>query len=262
MVAYVGSSNNPISGMAIATLLIATMALIATGHTGISGMVAAIAIASVVCIIASIAGDTSQDLKTGFLLGATPKKQQIGEFFGVIATAIAMGGVLYLLNGAWGFGTNEVPAPQATLMKTIVEGIMGGDLPWNLVFTGVFLALTLELVGVPVMPFAIGVYLPVSTTASMAIGGALRWIVDNRKKVDQETKDAQSTRGTLFSAGLIAGEGIVGILIAVLAIVNLTDAIDLSGFVNFGMAGPVIIMAVIVISVLKFSIWSNDKDKR
>ena len=127
MVGMIGSSNNPVSGMAIATLLLATFAIKATGETGIDGMKGAIAIGSVICIIAAIAGDTSQDLKTGYLLGATPKTQQIGELLGVVVSGLAIGGVLYLLDAAWGYGTAEVPAPQAGLMKMIVEGIMGGS---------------------------------------------------------------------------------------------------------------------------------------
>ena len=173
MVGLVGSSNNPVSGMAIATLLIATMSIKASGKTGIDGMTAAIAIGSVICIVAAIAGDTSQDLKTGYLLGATPKKQQMGEIIGVIVSGLAIGGVLYLLNAAWGYGGAEVPAPQATLMKMIVEGIMGGNLPWNLVFIGVFLAIALEILRVPVMPFAIGLYLPIYLNASIMIGGVV-----------------------------------------------------------------------------------------
>ena len=129
MVGMIGSSNNPVSGMTIATLLIATMILKATGNVGIEGMIGSMAIASVICICAAIAADTSQDLKTGYLLGATPVKQQIGELIGVIAAGLAIGGVLYLLDSAWGYGGAEVPAPQATLMKMIVEGIMGGNLP-------------------------------------------------------------------------------------------------------------------------------------
>ena len=135
MVGLVGSSNNPVSGMAIATLLIATLILKLTGSQGIAGMCSAIAIGSIICIVSAIAGDTSQDLKTGYLLGATPKKQQIGEIIGVIAAALAIGGTLYLLDSAWGFGTDELAAPQATLMKLIIEGVMGGNLPWALVFT-------------------------------------------------------------------------------------------------------------------------------
>ena len=203
MVGLVGSSNNPVSGMAIATLLIATMSIKASGKTGIDGMTAAIAIGSVICIVAAIAGDTSQDLKTGYLLGATPKKQQMGEIIGVVVSVLAIGGVLYLLNAAWGYGGAEVPAPQATLMKMIVEGIMGGNLPWNLVFIGVFLAIALEILRVPVMPFAIGLYLPIYLNASIMIGGVVRMFMDRRKNVDEETKTKQTTDGTLYCAGMI-----------------------------------------------------------
>ena len=206
MVGLVGSSNNPVSGMAIATLLIATMSIKASGKTGIDGMTAAIAIGSVICIVAAIAGDTSQDLKTGYLLGATPKKQQMGEIIGVVVSGLAIGGVLYLLNAAWGYGGAEVPAPQATLMKMIVEGIMGGNLPWNLVFIGVFLAIALEILRVPVMPFAIGLYLPIYLNATIMIGGVVRMFMDRRKNVDEETKTKQTTDGTLYCAGMIAGE--------------------------------------------------------
>ena len=218
MVGMIGSSNNPVSGMAIATLLLATFAIKATGETGIDGMKGAIAIGSVICIIAAIAGDTSQDLKTGYLLGATPKTQQIGELLGVVVSGLAIGGVLYLLDAAWGYGTAEVPAPQAGLMKMIVEGIMGGELPWTLVFVGVFLALGLEILRIPVMPFAIGLYLPIYLNTTIMIGGVVRMFLDGRKKVDSKTKESQVTNGTLYCAGMIAGEGLVGIFLAILAV--------------------------------------------
>ncbi len=257
MVGLIGSSNNPVSGMAIATLLIATFAIKATGDTGISGMTGAIAIGSVICIIAAIAGDTSQDLKTGYLLGATPKKQQVGELIGVVASGLAIGGVLYLLNAAWGYGGAEVPAPQATLMKMIVEGIMGGKLPWTLVFVGVFLAIGLEILRVPVMPFAIGLYLPIYLNASIMIGGVVRLCMDSRKNVDAGTKERQSTDGTLYCAGMIAGEGLVGIALAILAVAGLN--LDLSGSLNLGNIGGVALMALMVLSLLKFSLWKKNK---
>ena len=252
MVGLVGSSNNPVSGMAIATLLIATMAIKGSGKTGIDGMTAAIAIGSVICIIAAIAGDTSQDLKTGYLLGATPKKQQIGELIGVLASGLAIGGVLYLLNAAWGYGGAEVPAPQATLMKMIVEGIMGGNLPWNLVFVGVFLALGLEILRIPVMPFAIGLYLPIYLNATIMIGGVVRMVMDGRKNVDEKTKEQQSTDGTLYCAGMIAGEGLVGILLAIFAVFGINTSIGES--VNFGNIGGVILMVLMIASLLYFSL--------
>lgn len=259
MVGLVGSSNNPVSGMAIATLLIATMSIKASGKTGIDGMTAAIAIGSVICIVAAIAGDTSQDLKTGYLLGATPKKQQMGEIIGVVVSGLAIGGVLYLLNAAWGYGGAEVPAPQATLMKMIVEGIMGGNLPWNLVFIGVFLAIALELLRVPVMPFAIGLYLPIYLNASIMIGGAVRMFMDRRKNVDEETKTKQTTDGTLYCAGMIAGEGLVGILLAIFAVFGINVSIGES--VNFGNIGGVVLMVIMILCLLKFSLWKKSKEK-
>ena len=257
MVGLVGSSNNPVSGMAIATLLIATFAIKSSGKTGIDGMTAAIAVGSVICIIAAIAGDTSQDLKTGYLLGATPKKQQMGEMLGVVVSGLAIGGVLYLLNAAWGYGTAEIPAPQAQLMKMIVEGIMGGNLPWGLVFVGVFLAICLEILRIPVMPFAIGLYLPIYLNATIMIGGIVRGLLDSRKGVDEKTKTAQSTDGTLYCAGMIAGEGLVGILLAIFAVVGIS--LDMSGVVNLGNIGGVVLMIIMILSLLKFSIWRKKK---
>ena len=259
MVGLVVSSNNPVSGMAIATLLIATMSIKASGKTGIDGMTAAIAIGSVICIVAAIAGDTSQDLKTGYLLGATPKKQQMGEIIGVVVSGLAIGGVLYLLNAAWGYGGAEVPAPQATLMKMIVEGIMGGNLPWNLVFIGVFLAIALEILRVPVMPFAIGLYLPIYLNASIMIGGVVRMFMDRRKNVDEETKTKQTTDGTLYCAGMIAGEGLVGILLAIFAVFGINVSIGES--VNFGNIGGVVLMVIMILCLLKFSLWKKSKEK-
>ena len=257
MVGLVGSSNNPVSGMAIATLLIATFAIKSSGKTGIDGMTAAIAVGSVICIIAAIAGDTSQDLKTGYLLGATPKKQQMGEMLGVVVSGLAIGGVLYLLNAAWGYGTAEIPAPQAQLMKMIVEGIMGGNLPWGLVFIGVFLAICLEILRIPVMPFAIGLYLPIYLNATIMIGGIVRGLLDRRKGVDEKTKTAQATDGTLYCAGMIAGEGLVGILLAIFAVVGVS--LDMSGVVSFGNIGGVVLMIIMILSLLKFSIWRKKK---
>ena len=256
MVGMIGSSNNPVSGMAIATLLIATFAIKATGETGIKGMTGAIAIGSVICIIAAIAGDTSQDLKTGYLLGATPRTQQIGELLGVVVSGLAIGGVLYLLDAAWGYGTADVPAPQAGLMKMIVEGIMGGNLPWTLVFVGVCLAIGLEILRIPVMPFAIGLYLPIYLNATIMIGGVVRMFMDGRKKVDAKTKERQVTDGTLYCAGMIAGEGLVGIFLAILAVAGVT----IPSFISFGNIGGVVIMILMILCLLKFTLWNKRKD--
>ena len=226
MVGLIGSSNNPVSGMTIATLLFATVILKATGTTGITGMVGAISIGGIICIVAAIAGDASQDLKTGFIVGATPKKQQLGEIIGVVASAAAIGFVLYLLNEAWGYGTEKIPAAQATMMKLLVEGIMNGELPWALIFIGVFIAIVVEILHMPVMPFAVGMYLPFSLSAGIMAGGVVRILVEKRKGTEKEKK-ARTDRGLLFTSGMIAGEGIVGILLAVFAVFKIDSKIVL-----------------------------------
>lgn len=263
MVGIVGSSNNPVSGMAIATLLFATLCLKTTGDTGAHGMTGAIAIGSVICIIAAMAGDTSQDLKTGYILGATPKKQQIGELIGAIISAFTIGGVLILLNSAWGFGTTELAAPQATLMKMIIEGVMDGNLPWALVFIGIFIAIVVEILGISVLPVAIGLYLPLELSSTIMIGGVIRWFVDKKKKAENENKDANS--GILFCSGLIAGEGLVGIILAILAVAKVADKIDLSGKLDTGIIGGLVLMVIMILCILKFSLWSksqtNGKEK-
>ena len=267
LVGLIGSSNNPVSGMAIATLLISTFVLKATGNTGMAGMTGAIAIGSIICVIAAIAGDTSQDLKTGFIVGATPAKQQVGELIGVVASGFAIAGVMSLLNKAWGFGSAEIPAPQATLMKMIVEGIMDAKLPWVLVFMGVFLALALEVLRVPVMPFAIGLYLPIYLSCGIMVGGVVRLFLDKKKEAEAKKKEMISN-GTLYCAGMIAGEGLVGILMAVLAIIKVGDnsiGAIIGGLFNLsGAAGNIvglIVLALMILSLLKFSVWSKTKSK-
>lgn len=248
MVGLVGSSNNPVSGMAIATLLFATICLKVTGDTGVHGMGGAIAIGSIICIVAAMAGDTSQDLKTGYILGATPKKQQIGELIGSVVSALAIGGVLILLNSAWGFGTTELSAPQATLMKMIIEGVMDGNLPWALVFIGVFIAIVVEILGISVLPVAIGLYLPLELSTTIMIGGLIRWYVD-KKKGSKKTDDADS--GILFCSGMIAGEGLVGIILAILAVAGVADKLNLSGVLNTGLIGGIVLTVIMVACVLK-----------
>ena len=259
MVGLVGSSNNPVSGMAIATLLIATLILKFTGEAGASGMQAAIAIGSIICIVAAISGDTSQDLKTGYLLGATPKKQQYGEIIGVVASAFAIGATLYLLDSAWGFGSEELAAPQATLMKMVIEGIMGGSLPWGLILVGVCLAVVVEIIGIPVLPFAIGVYLPVQLNACIMVGGLIRLVVDKMKNEDK--RKTATSNGILFCSGMIAGEGLVGILLAVLAVFGVSELLDLSGVLNLPVwaseISSLIVFALIILCLLKFGVFKK-----
>ena len=249
MVGLIGSSNNPVSGMAIATLIIATLILKATGTGGTTGMVGAIAIGGVICIVAAIAGDTSQDLKTGFIVGATPKKQQIGEMIGVVVAAAAIGGVLYLLNEAWGYGSEQIPAAQATMMKMLVEGIMNADLPWALILIGVFIAIVVEILKVPVMPFAVGMYLPFSLSAGIMAGGIVRFIVEKIKGTDEEKKE-RADKGVLFTSGMIAGEGIMGIVLAVLAVVGADSSINLSE--KLGITTPQVVSLIVFVLLLVY----------
>ncbi len=249
MVGLIGSSNNPVSGMAIATLLATTVLLKITGTAGTKGMVGAIAIGGIICVVAAIAGDTSQDLKTGFLVGATPRKQQIGEIIGCIASAISIGYVLDLLNRAWGFGGSEIPAPQGMMMKMIVEGIMNAQLPWGLIFIGVFVAVVIEILGVPVMPVAVGMYLPFSLSAGIMCGGVIRWFVEKRTKDDEKRNKEAVERGTLYTSGLIAGEGLMGILLAVFAVVHWD--IDISSKFSIGQIGS-LVMWVLMLATLVY----------
>ena len=249
MVGLVGSSNNPVSGMTIATLLCATVILKASGNVGVNGMIGAIAIGSIICIVAAMAGDTSQDLKTGYILGSTPVKQQIGELIGAVVSAIAIGGVLLLLDAAWGFGSAELSAPQATLMKMIVEGVMNGNLPWTLVFIGVFIAVVIEILGIPVLPVAIGLYLPLEMSVPIMIGGVIKHFIS--KKESKEEAENEAGGGVLFCSGLIAGEGIIGIVLAILAVLGVDSVIDFSGSLNLGMIGGLLILAILIVGIVR-----------
>ena len=258
MVGLVGSSNNPVSGMIIATLLVVTLLLKATGFTGYEGMASAICIGTIICIVTAMAGDTSQDLKTGYIVGATPYKQQIGEILGAIISAFAIGLIMYLLNAAWGFGSKEIPAPQATLMKLVVEGVMGGTLPWSLLLCGVGIALCIEVIGIPVLPFAVGLYLPIYLSAPIFLGGLIRWFVEKKKAKDSEQEQKETVeKGILYCSGLIAGEGVIGMILAIFAIIpvangTLADAINLN--YPLGQIGSVIFFIGIIASILYFSL--------
>ena len=258
MVGLVGSSNNPVSGMIIATLLVVTLILKATGFTGYEGMASAICIGTIICIVTAMAGDTSQDLKTGYIVGATPYKQQIGEILGAIISAFAIGLIMYLLNAAWGFGSKEIPAPQATLMKLVVEGVMGGTLPWSLLLCGVGIALCIEVIGIPVLPFAVGLYLPIYLSAPIFLGGIIRWFVEKKKaKASEQEQKETVEKGILYCSGLIAGEGVIGMILAIFAIIpvangTLADAINLN--YPLGQIGSVIFFIGIIASILYFSL--------
>jgi len=216
IVGLVGVTSNPTSGMTIASLLGTSSVFYLMGWTDDMGKAAAITVGCVVAIAASIAGDTSQDLKTGFLLGATPKKQQIGEIIGVLTCAVFVCLTLILLNDAYGFGTTELPAPQATLMMLVVEGVLDASLPWILVGIGVGLALIAEALKIPSLPFAVGVYLPVATMVPVFFGGMLRMWAERTSGSEEEKSDRRE-RGVLLGSGLVGGTGLFGVVIAAVA---------------------------------------------
>lgn len=266
MVGLVGSSNNPVSGMAIATLLIATIILKNTGNIGMPGMIAAITICSVICIVAAMSGDTSQDLKTGYIVGATPVKQQIGELIGALVSAIAIGGVLHLLNSAWGLGSQELTAPQATLMKMVVEGVMEGNLPWTLVFCGIGIAAVVEILGIPVLPFAVGLYLPIHLSTPIMVGGLIRLYIEKKKNISEEERKEVTENGILYTSGMIAGEGLVGILLAVFAIItvngkSVAEWVNISSSISLGNVGGLVFFAVLTASILYFMFKKNKSKK-
>jgi putative OPT family oligopeptide transporter len=219
----IGNSSNPISGMTIATLILTCTLFVAIGWTGDFYAPMALCVGAVVCIAASIAGATSQDLKTGFLVGATPSSQQIGLMIGVIVSSLVIGFTTLYLNSVMGIGSQSLPAPQATLMSTIIKGLLSQNLPWGLVLCGVCVSLVLELCGVRSLSFAVGSYLPIATTAPIFVGGLVRWFVERKTGMVGES---EISSGTLFSSGLIAGGSIAGILYAILFGRNLIKAAD------------------------------------
>jgi putative OPT family oligopeptide transporter len=209
----IGTSSNPISGMTIATLILTCLLFVALGWTGDTYGPVAICVGAVVCIAAANAGTTAQDLKTGYIVGATPLYQQLGLLVGVMASTVSIGFTTLYLHRVFVIGSEAIAAPQATLMATIIKGLLSQNLPWGLVLVGVFVSVTLELCGIRSLSFAVGSYLPIATTAPIFAGGLVRWWVE-RRTGDVEESDLGA--GTLFSSGLIAGGSICGILFAVL----------------------------------------------
>ena len=213
IVGIIGTSSNPISGMTIATIMMTCVVFVVIGWKGDVYQAVALCVGAIVCVAAANAGATSQDLKTGYIVGATPVYQQIGLLIGVVTASLVIGLTTLYLHNVMTIGSQALPAPQATLMATIIKGLLSQNLPWGLVLVGVFLAVTLELCGIHSLSFAVGAYLPIATTAPIFAGGLVRWWVESRSGVKEES---ELGAGTLFSSGLIAGGSICGILFAVL----------------------------------------------
>ncbi|MBC2022795.1 oligopeptide transporter, OPT family [Listeria booriae] len=221
IVGIVGSSSSPVSGMTIATLLIVAIAYKSFGYTGTEGIILTLTVAAIVCTALAVAGDISQDLKTGYLVGGTPWKQQVAMMIGVMASGLVMGYILTLLDNAYGMGSEALPAPKAALMKILAEGILNGNLPWTLIFIGVAIAVVIEFLGMNSLVFAVGLYLPLNISATVMFGGFVRLIVNQviKHKKDKE-KAVRIERGTLFASGLIAGESLLGVIIAFVISIN------------------------------------------
>jgi putative OPT family oligopeptide transporter len=237
----IGSSSNPISGMTIATLILTCTIFVALGWTGDVYAPVAICVGAIVCIAAANAGATSQDLKTGFIVGATPRYQQIGLLIGVITSSFVIGVTTLYLHSKMGIGSASLPAPQATLMATIIRGLLSQNLPWGLVLVGVFISVTLELCGIHSLSFAVGSYLPIATTAPIFVGGLVRAYVEKRTG---RAEESEVGAGTLFSSGLIAGGSLAGILYAILFGRNLVreadgDVTGLIPFLHEGTSGQI-----------------------
>jgi putative OPT family oligopeptide transporter len=218
-VGLIGSTSNPVSGMIVAILLITCIIFVLLGWTERIYLISAITMGAISCAIVSMSGTTSQDLKTGFLLGATPVKQQIAELLGVFLPSLALGYTIYLLNQAYTIGSAVMPAPQATLLAMIAEGVISGNLPYFLVGVGIAIALVMAILKVPVLPFALGLYLPLSLSAATMVGGFVRYYV-NRNTFEESAQE----RGILLSSGLIGGDACSGIIIALLTILGVTPA--------------------------------------
>jgi putative OPT family oligopeptide transporter len=267
IVGLIGSSSNPISGMTIATLMATSLIFLGIGWTGDAYQPVALVVGSIVCIASANAGATSQDLKTGYIVGATPRFQQIGLMIGVLVSVTVIGFTLLLMEKTFGIGdvTPEHPrplaAPQATLMATIIKGLLSNSLPWGLVIIGMAIAAVIELCGVSSLAFAVGAYLPLSSTSPIFIGGLVKWFVDRKKNRKEE--ESEVGPGALFSSGLIAGGALTGILIAVLLgiVVGQEEGRDISllSVLNTGIAertGPYAdLISIAAFAVLGFILY-------
>jgi len=276
IVGLIGSSSNPVSGMTIATLMATALIFLGIGWTDSAYQSVALVVGSMVCIAAANAGATSQDLKTGYLLGATPWRQQIGLLIGVLASVVAIGFTLLLLERTLGIGEataahpNPLPAPQATLMATVIKGLLDQQLPWGLVIAGMGIAAMVELCGISSLAFAVGAYLPLSTTSPIFMGGLIKLIAD---KLNKKKDDSEIGPGALFSSGLIAGGALTGILVAIFMGTNIgNDAqgnpVSLMSKINtgwgnaMGSTGDFIgLVAFLLLSVLLLKMAVEPKNK-
>lgn len=244
LVGYVGSSSNPIVAMTIGGLLVTAILFRVMGFSGTSGIIATIVVGSVICISIGVSGDMAQDLKTGFLLGATPKRQQYGQMIGILASAAVMGAVIIMLNDVYGIGSGKLPAPHANMMKSIAEGVMSGNLPWAFILMGMGISVAVWLIGGSVLPFAVGLYLPFHLSAAMMVGGIIRGLIDKGKFSD-DVKAKKVEKGTLYASGLIAGDALMGVIVTALLYigVDMTGILPSTSNAYIGFLGYCVVIA-------------------
>lgn len=247
-IAIVGS--NPVSGMTLMTLIVASAIFVAIGINGTSGMVAAMIIGGVVCTALSMAGGFVTDLKIGYWVGSTPKKQESWKFLGTLVSAATVGGVILLLNNVYGFtGENALVAPQANAMAGVIEPIMmGGDTPWILYMTGAILALLLNWLGVPALAFCLGMFIPLQLNTPMLVGGAISWFVSSRSK-DEAVNNARRDRGTLIASGMIAGGALFGVFSALTRFAGYEGTVEMETWLNQALG------LIVYIGLIAYLIW-------
>jgi len=259
LVGLIGSSNNPVSGLTLCTLIIAALLMVAIGVSGVSGVAAVLGVAAVVCVSSAVAGEMLQDLKVGHILGGTPAKMQIGDFLGILVASAALYFPLLILHqgninrGGIGFGDPQLSAPQAGLMASLAQGIVGGNMPWPLVGAGILMGFAMILLEVKsVMLFAVGMYLPLETTFAIFVGGVIRWLTDkmrDKRGFNAAQKARVENAGVLTASGFIAGEAILGLVVAAFYFFNkplpviFTHPATISGFI------VLVILALVMIRV-------------
>ena len=261
MVGIIGASNNPVSGMTIATLLFITSILKLTGYSGTSGSIAAITAGAIVCIAIAVAGGAAQSLKTTYIIGGTPKRVEFGMYLGLAFASVFAGLVLLMLHNTYGIGSREVAAPQATLMSMVVKGVMLGQLPWDLVLVGAVFGVMVALMGLPILPVALGLYLPIHLSSAILVGGIVRALVEGRYKQHQDQLKKQVEKGILLASGLVAGDAIMDIIVAIFATINLNIALG-SAFIPSISKNPLtaaIAFFLLVLWMYRYSI-KQDQD--
>ncbi|MGJ7046192.1 OPT family oligopeptide transporter [Thermoanaerobacterium thermosulfurigenes] len=262
MTGIVGESNNPVSGMTIATLLVVTSILKLTGIVGDSGMILAITIGGIVCIAAATAGCNAQSLKTCYIIGGSPKKVETYLYTGIVASSIFAGLVLIMLNNSYGIGSQAVAAPQATIMSMVVKGIMTGHLPWILILAGVFMGIMIELMHIPVLPFALGLYLPFELSAAVMVGGIIRWIIDRKYKNDEKLYKEKTEKGILISSGLVAGDALMGLVIAIFAGLKINIGFGANWITNSGaLASWISLLMFVLLGIYLYGYTVRDNKK-